>query len=336
MYKAKPFGYTLIELISTVAIVGILVGAGVIIFRGYSERATSTELIGLYDAIRENTIIVASEHGIDLCIDPPTSLVTNTNPTSPYASLSVEEQLFKEISNITPSYRAEGCESCVNTGYMGRLPVVEIFEIRTEIAQTISDGKITTEQLKSMNHEQNKSLAGSASRLVISGEATVFEAARVIGKEFWTDLAYEFGTTDPATPPVLTEDKENLSAIILISSDKDLISAMENEFDEKHIKCYSCQTTEEANQLLHEHEEIFFIVFGLDDQADEDNIDFVRSTRIELYRSHIPYLSLLSANRPELKNKLIADGSTSEIHIKPVDVSLIYERVRAYTLSSFS
>ena len=251
-------------------------------------------------------------------------------------SLTVEEELFKDICHVVPSYRSTGCESCVNTGYWGRLPVVEIFELTSEISQTIAEGNINTEKLKRENQGQNKTLAGSAARLVISGETTVFEAARVVGKEFWSDLAYEYGTKAPAAVPVLKEKKETVSSVLLMSSDKAFISNMEKAFHNKHISCYACQTTKQANKLLHEHEEIFFIIFDLQDRPDKENVEFIRNARIELYWSYIPSITLLPPERPELKDTLIADGSISEMHTKPVEHSHIVERIRVHATGSLS
>jgi type II secretory ATPase GspE/PulE/Tfp pilus assembly ATPase PilB-like protein len=249
-------------------------------------------------------------------------------------ALTSNEALFKFLSHITPSYQAQGCEACGNTGYSGRIPVAEIFEITPEIAQLVADGNTHSEQLKRENQGQNKSLAGSAARLIVSGDTTVNEAVRVIGRDFWTGLAFEYGTKAPVNLPALKEDQEEVNGILIISSDEKFISELEQQQADKQVKCLSCQTAKEASQLLHENEEIYFVVVDIDDQSDEENVNFIHNARIELYWSYLPALLLLPAGHPQLEEKLKADGAISEMLTKPVDASFVFERIKSYTLGN--
>lgn len=88
MNQNRQSAFTLLELIATVAVVGILAGIAFTLYKSYDERATSVELIELYDVLREETIIDADTGGIDLCADPSISLVSDT-PSSPYGDLSI-------------------------------------------------------------------------------------------------------------------------------------------------------------------------------------------------------------------------------------------------------
>jgi type II secretory ATPase GspE/PulE/Tfp pilus assembly ATPase PilB-like protein len=252
------------------------------------------------------------------------------------ASLTAQEALFKKLTNIAPSYRENGCEACNHTGFTGRLPVTEIFELTPDIGKLIADGNTHSELLKRENQGKNKTLAGSAGRLVVSGETTVNEAVRVIGREFWTGLAFEYGTRAPVNLPSVDEEQENLNGILIISSDETLITGMEQELKDNNVKSLSCQTASEANQLLRENEQIFFVLVDIAEQSDEEAVAFIHNARIELYWSYLPAILLLPEEHPHLQEKLRADGVISEMITKPVPASHLFERIKSYTMGDTS
>ena len=178
-------------------------------------------------------------------------------------SLNAQEALFKKLSNISPSYRENGCEACNHSGYTGRLPVTEILEITPDMAKLIADGNTHSELLKRENQGQNKTLAGSAARLVVSGETTVNEAVRVIGRDFWSGLGFEYGTRVPVNLPSVDEEQENLNGILIISADENIVSGLEQALSDNNVKSLSCQTASEASRLLRENEQIYFIPFSI-------------------------------------------------------------------------
>ena len=82
-------GFTLLELMFAVAIIAILAATAVIGYRQYMARAASTELVELYDALRQQVVAEASGADIDLCNDPPVSVVPKPWPKSRYVDLSI-------------------------------------------------------------------------------------------------------------------------------------------------------------------------------------------------------------------------------------------------------
>jgi type IV pilus assembly protein PilB len=251
-------------------------------------------------------------------------------------SLTAQEALFKKLTNIAPSYRENGCEACNHTGFTGRLPVTEIFEVTPDIGKLIADGNTHSELLKRENQGQNKTLAGSAGRLVVSGETTVNEAVRVIGRDFWSGLAFEYGTRVPVNLPSVDEEQENLNGILILSSDETLIKGMEQQLKDNNVKSLSCQTASEASRLLRENEQIYFVLVDIAEQSDEEALAFIHNARIELYWSYLPAILLLPEGHPHLEEKLKADGAISEMITKPVMVSHLFERIKSYTMGDAS
>ena len=66
-YLGKSSGFTLIELMSTTAILAILASLAIPSYRDFVSKAHLAEVLLEYDGIRENSQIIASEQGGDLC-----------------------------------------------------------------------------------------------------------------------------------------------------------------------------------------------------------------------------------------------------------------------------
>ena len=92
-------GFTLIELMIVVAIIGILATIATPSYLNYVVRARAAELLVQYDALRERVIIGANDKSLDLCnmgaisgvITPHTHL--NTNNLNQIFGLIPPEQL---------------------------------------------------------------------------------------------------------------------------------------------------------------------------------------------------------------------------------------------------
>lgn len=81
-------------------------------------------------------------------------------------------------SNLT-LYRGKGCTYCNNTGYSGRTGIYEIMEISKEHRELIQS-KSGTEEIKELNLKKGiRTLKVACSDLVLKGETTIEELAKV-------------------------------------------------------------------------------------------------------------------------------------------------------------
>ena len=83
-------------------------------------------------------------------------------------------------SNAKVIYEANGCEHCDNTGYKGRVAIIEALRINNELDEQIAK-RATLGELKSTAQRTGyKTLADDAIRCVIEGKTSLTEITRVI------------------------------------------------------------------------------------------------------------------------------------------------------------
>ena len=113
-------------------------------------------------------------------------LVRKLCPSCSVKIQSAESKLeheFVRVHNHLPSMRAQGCGACNNSGYKGRIPLLEILVVDEDFADAIRTNA-TTKQLTSLAQKQGmRKLADVATEHILNGNTTVEEAFRVLGKE---------------------------------------------------------------------------------------------------------------------------------------------------------
>lgn len=247
--------------------------------------------------------------------------------------LNVEETAFKKLTRIYPAFRAgEGCDSCDNTGYSGRVPITEFFVPEQDVSQFMTVENGNREQLQASNKTKLNSLSGSAARMVVSGETSISEAARVLGKKFWDGIALEYGSKPLSVIPVSEANQTSQHTILLISSDEKLINALSHEASLHRYGFLHSETAEKASDLLHKHDETFYVIVDLKDVSDEENVQWIHQARQSLSWSYLPALLLLPADHNELEAKLIDHGAISDMLQKPVTAQAIIQKIRKYSL----
>ncbi len=96
-YPSRAHGFTLIELMIVVCIIGILATIATPSYLNYIARARAAELLVQYDALRERAIIGANDRGWDLC-----NLKGDIGVSSSDQGLSHNPSLMEQL--IPPEY----------------------------------------------------------------------------------------------------------------------------------------------------------------------------------------------------------------------------------------
>lgn len=146
-----------------------------------SAAATITRLIemGAKDYLISSTItgIIAQRLVKKLC----PSCKEEYYPTYEEASQILTDPAEIQKLTQTKLYRPHGCPNCKNTGYLGRLAVLEILvvnkEIRKMIAQRAHDVELEDYAIK----QGMKTLRMSCLRHILEGNTTISEQVRILG-----------------------------------------------------------------------------------------------------------------------------------------------------------
>ena len=80
-----------------------------------------------------------------------------------------------EIPSDTVFYAGRGCKKCLGSGYMGRIPIYEVFEITPAVAQAIEKGLPTTKLREIALGEGLVELATAGMEQVLAGKTTIEE-----------------------------------------------------------------------------------------------------------------------------------------------------------------
>jgi type IV pilus assembly protein PilB len=135
--------------------------------------------------------------------------------TSVQGELTAVEKLFQSVTGMPPGARAAGCEQCNYTGYLGRFPVVETFEVPDAVRTLMLKGVSDSEALQHAMPKAWNSIEHNAANWVISGLSTPDEAFSCFGLQFWTQLAQEHGVEAPITS-MLTDTEGSLGTEITV------------------------------------------------------------------------------------------------------------------------
>ena len=92
--------------------------------------------------------------------------------------LDIEQVHGIRIDPDAVIYRANGCSSCLHTGFRGRTGIYEMIEIDETLSTMIHDGEGQS-RLERYCRGQSDSLRQDGIRLVIRGETTLDEVLRV-------------------------------------------------------------------------------------------------------------------------------------------------------------
>lgn len=142
--------------------------------------------------------------------------------------LTSEEEHLVERYGVRPRVRAVGCDRCVETGYLGRIPVSEVFLMDYRMADLVSRGAPAAELERAAVAGGMRPMLESAVERAKAGETTLQEVARVLGPASDGDTraareasseAADPGIEEPAPEPGAPEPVEEAGTRILVVDD---------------------------------------------------------------------------------------------------------------------
>ena len=128
--------------------------------------------------------------------------------------LNAGERRLAEQHGSNPVVRAAGCKQCLHSGYMGRVPVIELLTLTPSLTAMIASGSSVNQIQAAAVGEGMRRLHDSAMERAARGETTLEEVERVVGippapgeaKEVAKDAAKA-----AAVPRILLVDDEKVN-----------------------------------------------------------------------------------------------------------------------------
>jgi general secretion pathway protein E/type IV pilus assembly protein PilB len=98
-----------------------------------------------------------------------------------YRPSKYEQRLLQNKDGKLPNvvYRPKGCTTCDNTGYKGRMALLEILKMSTELDDLLEHGATTKEIRETANEQGFFTLADDGIRHIFDGTTSIEEVTRV-------------------------------------------------------------------------------------------------------------------------------------------------------------
>jgi type II secretory ATPase GspE/PulE/Tfp pilus assembly ATPase PilB-like protein len=247
--------------------------------------------------------------------------------------LLADERVFSEITGSRPAYRPVGCKACAFTGFLGRLPIVDIVEITPRLRDAIAQGETRISELEKLRESGLKSLSASGSMRVISGDTTVREIQDTIGQKFWQELATIFNKQGIASGSNIDDLAPSYigiePGILLITNDTKLQERIQQPLADYGYRLVVASHPDEANDILHRDEEVVFTVLDVPDSVTTSQAPaFIADSRAKIAWARLPAACLVHADIEAQRESLLKAGLIAKLTKKPLDTDELIRLVR--------
>lgn len=250
--------------------------------------------------------------------------------------MTPSEKLFEQLTRVKPAARAKGCEACSQKGYHGRFVITEMFEMNPETAELIAQGSSSYASLRKASGKKFRSLASAAARQIISGNTTVDEVTRVLGRTFWSEIAAEYQSENPDLSSLdLVSRSADTHSILFLGDELEKLSGLLETLESSWVEVLQSSTPEDARKILEDNDQIELVVFDVSDGSSEEQaLEQLAEARKALAWSRLPAVILRPASMSNLESRARDQGATSHFLAKPVSAAEILEQVEAALMSS--
>jgi CheY-like chemotaxis protein len=224
--------------------------------------------------------------------------------------LTENEQRLSAQFGVIPTLRAVGCAKCNQSGYRGRLPIVEVAIVSSTIVEQIAVGTTAAQLQRSAIAQGMRPLREVALEHVTRGETTLAEVERVLGE------VADDAPAQPAAPTVLFVDDDlmlrHLAATILESGGYRVRQARDGA---------------EALAILDSGEDISLVITDLQMPV-MDGAELIHRLRGSLRTAMLPVIVLTGTDEHDTEVRLMEAGADDYIR-KPIDPPRFTARVKA-------
>ncbi|MES2178319.1 MAG: ATPase, T2SS/T4P/T4SS family [Gemmatimonadota bacterium] len=212
---------------------------------------------------------------------------------------------------VMPTVRAHGCNKCNNSGYRGRIPIVEVAICSPSIGDQITAGTSALQLQRLAIAQGMRPLREVALDNVKRGDTTLEEIERVLGE------VADDAPAAPALPP----------AIVFADDDPMLRHLATTILESGGYRVRQARDGAEALDLINTGEDIALVITDLR-MPGMDGDEVVRKLRRNVATAMLPVIVLTGADELDTEVRLMDAGADDYIR-KPIDPPRFLARVKA-------
>ncbi|MEO7457846.1 MAG: ATPase, T2SS/T4P/T4SS family, partial [Gemmatimonadaceae bacterium] len=226
-------------------------------------------------------------------------------------ALTDNEQRLAAAFNLTPTMRPTGCARCNNSGYRGRLPVIEVAVVGTSLTEQIATGATAAQLQRQAVAQGMRPLREVALEHVRSGVTTLEEVERVLGE------AADDGPATPALPP----------AILFVDDDLMLRHLATTILASGGYRVRQARDGAEALALVEAGDDVALVITDLQ-MPGMTGMELLHKLRGKVQTSMMPVIVLTGDDEQDTEVRLMDAGADDYIR-KPIDPPRFLARVKA-------
>ncbi|MFN8586903.1 MAG: type II/IV secretion system protein [Candidatus Eisenbacteria bacterium] len=239
------------------------------------------------------------------------------------AELNDEEQRLATAYGVTPTVRARGCVRCGNSGYMGRVAILEILTLTPQLQQLVASGVPAVELHAAAAQAGMRTLRMSALARVAEGVTTLQEVERVVG-----ELPAEPGlAAHPSPAPVAAEPVAKGPRVLVVDDDSVIRKVAKRLLAEGGYDVIEAASGEDALEILATDASLALVVLDLGLPGIQGE-DVLRQMRTSPSTASLPVIVLTGSIDPDVEVRLMEEGADDYIR-KPIEAKRFVTRVKA-------
>jgi type II secretory ATPase GspE/PulE/Tfp pilus assembly ATPase PilB-like protein/ActR/RegA family two-component response regulator len=229
------------------------------------------------------------------------------------------EAQLAALYGVRQTVRSRGCEACGNTGFRGRLPVLEVAVLTPEMSELIRQGASARQLVDAARAAGMRPMRDVAAECVRTGLTTLEEIDRVLGE------SAQVAAPEPTTGPVPEAEKPTT---ILLVDDDSLVRTLARQLLERQ----GYQVVEAADgasglKELLKGEGVDLVVLDLS-MPKMDGRAVLRAVRGDPRTAGLPVLVLTGEREEGVEVELMDEGADDYIR-KPIEPARFVARIKA-------
>jgi type IV pilus assembly protein PilB len=212
---------------------------------------------------------------------------------------------------VQPTFRVAGCARCNNTGYRGRIPVVEVAVVSPAMVEQISAGTSALQLQRLAISQGMRPLRDVALDHVRKGETSLEEVERVLG-----EVADDGPLVPPPPPSVLLADDDSMVRLLATTI-----------LESGGYRVRQARDGAEALAIIDAGEDIALVVTDLR-MPGLGGDGLVQQLRSRVRTAMLPIIVLTGSDEYETEAMLMDAGADDYIR-KPIDPPRFLARVKA-------